>query len=66
MTGYDPEDIPNDVREEMADERRRRARDRHWCPDCLGHTGPGSPCYQEPEPDPQPEDDDDEEANDAP
>ena len=46
---YDPDDIPNDVREEMADERRRRARDRHWCPECLGHTGPGSPCYQGPE-----------------
>lgn len=38
------DDIPSDVREEMYEERRARARYRHWCEECHGYTGAGSPC----------------------
>lgn len=40
---YDP---PSDVRDEMAAERRRRARLNHWCAECHGFTGPNSPCWE--------------------
>lgn len=43
MNDFD-DDIPSDVREEMYEERRARARSRHWCEECHGHTGAGSPC----------------------
>lgn len=57
---YDPDDIPSDVREEMYEERRRRIQARHWCDECHGHTGPGSPCHIEPDPEPEPEPEEDE------
>ena len=52
----DLEDIPYDVREDMARERARRAQYRHWCEECHGQTGPGSPCAIEP---PEPEEQED-------
>lgn len=47
---HDANDIPTDVLEQMHEERKQRARRRHWCEVCRGHTGPGSPCYDGPEP----------------
>lgn len=44
----DEYDYDYDLRAEAAQERRERARWRHWCEDCHGHTGPGSPCVEEP------------------
>lgn len=46
-------DVDEDVRREVIDERRRARLARHWCQDCHGHTGPGSPCYVDPEDDEQ-------------
>lgn len=43
------DDIPDDVREEMAEARYLAARGRHWCETCHGFTGPNSPCYDGPE-----------------
>lgn len=40
-------DLPDAREEFLAEDRERRrrlARMNHWCRDCLGHTGPGSPC----------------------
>ncbi|MBL0390576.1 hypothetical protein JJ685_05410 [Ramlibacter monticola] len=39
-----------DAAELRAEDRAERRRLRgHWCRDCLGHTGPGSPCAPESE-----------------
>lgn len=35
-----------EARREDAEDRIRHARF-HWCDVCHGHTGPGSPCYDE-------------------
>lgn len=43
-------DVDEDARAEAAAERRQRARMRHWCTECHGNTGPGSPCFIELEP----------------
>jgi hypothetical protein len=52
-----------DLRAEARVERRRVARLRHWCSECLGFTGSGSPCALEP--DEEPEDEIDEQDVDA-
>ena len=43
----DPE--ASELRAEARAERRRMRP--HWCRDCLGHTGPGSPCAPDDEDD---------------
>lgn len=47
MSRYD--DAPADLVAEVYAERARYRRMRHFCMECLGRTGPGSPCF-EPEP----------------
>jgi hypothetical protein len=45
---FHADDIERDeLRAEAAAERRRLRP--HFCMECLGHTGPNSPCYVEPE-----------------
>jgi hypothetical protein len=39
-----------DLRAEAMQESRERARLNHWCSECHGHTGPGSPCAVDEEP----------------
>lgn len=54
-------DLPvayDEMRAEAAEDRRRSARMNHWCTECNGNVGKGSPCYVEPqEPEPQDEED---------
>jgi hypothetical protein len=45
---FDFDDITADEERAEAAAERRRLRP-HWCRDCLGRVGPGSPCYEEPE-----------------
>ena len=59
MAGHDYDDIPDDVREDMAAERYLASRGRHWCETCHGHTGPSSPCYDGLELEDEPEGEDD-------
>lgn len=35
-----------DARAEAQAERAHGRRRRHWCQECRGHTGPGSPCHE--------------------
>jgi hypothetical protein len=44
------ENDDDDLRAEARRERAEQSRAWHWCSDCHGHTGPGSPCYDGPEP----------------
>jgi hypothetical protein len=54
----DAYDEREEARAEAIAERRHLARMNHWCRDCLGFTGPGSPCaIEEDEPEDEPEDD---------
>lgn len=41
------DDLCSMEREEYAYEARMQRTRYHWCRDCLGHTGPGSPCAQD-------------------
>lgn len=50
----------DDLRREAMEERRAHARLWHWCSECHGNTGPGSPCAIEPEPEDEPEEEADE------
>jgi hypothetical protein len=52
----DLSEVPGDVLQEWHEERRIAARRNHWCPECRGNTGPGSPCAPE-EDDNEPEED---------
>lgn len=45
-------DDPDLYAEDVA-ARRQRARLNHWCEECHGHTGPGSPCAIDEEPGPE-------------
>jgi hypothetical protein len=57
---YDDTDVDMELVYEAREQRRRARRMWHWCDECHGHTGPGSPCYVEPE-----ESRDDEEESDV-
>jgi hypothetical protein len=54
----DVDDDLSELRAEAAAERRRLRP--HWCSECRGFDGPGSPCYVEPDDEPTTEDDSDE------
>jgi hypothetical protein len=54
----DTDDL-SDLRAEDAAQRRKAARLNHWCTECFGRTGPGSPCHVEPDDEPEDEDEDD-------
>lgn len=45
MADWDDYDPPSDVLDDVIAERKRAAASRHWCTECHGHTGPGSPCH---------------------
>lgn len=49
-------DRDEEARRDAIDERRRAARLNHFCMDCLGHVGPGSPCAIEPDPEDETDD----------
>lgn len=53
MSGFiDQDGIPADY-----EEREPRARQPHWCSECHGHTGAGSPCAEDVEEDAEEESD---------
>lgn len=56
LFAYAPSEVDMDLIYEAREQRRRERRMWHWCEDCHGHTGPGSPCAVDDEPKDEQED----------